>query len=278
MLSIIIPCHNEEGFLGPCLVALGRQHLPAGHGTQIIVAANACSDGTVAEADAQRPALENAGYQVDILDLPEPGKTKALNAADAQATQPARLYLDADIVMDPSLLAELRQVLDSDAPVYAGGAVRIPRPRKWISQAYAKVWTDLPFFRDGVPGIGLFATNGAGRSRWQDWPHIIGDDRFARLQFQSHERVRLKAGYEWPLPEGAVNLIRTRRRWCEGNDEVAELFPELMANDSERNRTAGGVANLLKTPFASFIYVSITVISRRLSVWFPRRSGWRRGR
>lgn len=278
MLSLIIPSHNEAGFIGPCLDAIARQDLPAGHNTQVIVAANACADGTVAEADSRRRALESAGFDLVVLDLPEPGKTKALNSAEAKATQGARAYLDADIVMDPGLLAELRQVLDQTAAIYAGGAVRIPRPKSWISRAYAKVWTDLPFFRDGVPGIGLFATNAAGRARWEEWPHIIADDRFARLQFSADERVRLRSGYDWPLAEGALNLIETRRRWCEGNDEVDEIFPELTANDSERNRTAGGVVNLLKTPLASLIYVTITMISRRLSVWYPRRSGWRRGR
>lgn len=279
MFTLIIPSYNEEGYIGGCLATIAAQQgLPAGHGIQVIVAANGCRDRTVAIAESWAPALAAAGFDPLVLDLPAPGKTAALNAAEARATWPARAFLDADVTLDPDLVAELARALDRPDPVYVSGSVRVPRPRSWVSRAYARAWTSLPFVAEGVPGIGLYAFNGAGRKRWGDFPPIIADDRFVRLQFAPHERLRLRAAYDWPLPEGLGNLVKVRRRWCEGNQELVGLFPDLLVNDSERNHSWNNALRLARRPLDAALFTVIYVLSHGIARLTGPSRQWKRGR
>lgn len=281
LLCVIIPSNNEESCIQTCLRAVLEQtSLPANHNIQVIVAANGCHDRTVALANEMIPAFAAAGFDLTVLDIDIGNKINALNVAEASANHEDRVFIDADVVIDPPVLAALLDTLDHPTPIYASGAVRVPRPQSLISRAYAKVWTDMPFFRDGVPGIGLYAMNGAGRARWDEFPSIIADDRFVRLQFSPEERHKIKAGYDWPLPEGFNNLVHVRHRWREGNIELAEKFPELMANDSEINTSSSNALRLLRTPFASVIFVLIYLASnaRARRTKDEDTAGWRRGR
>ncbi len=281
MLSVIIPSNNEESCIQTCLDAIVAQtDLPSDHHIQIIVAANGCNDQTVALAQAKGAALRAAGFEPIVLDIPVGNKMNALNEGEAVATYQTRVFLDADIVISPRMLRELADLLADDKPVYASGAVRVPRPKSIVSRAYAKVWTSLPFVRDGVPGIGLYAVNGAGRSRWAEFPKIYGDDRFVRLQFKPHERYKTTATYDWPLPEGFSNLVHVRHRWREGNVELAEAFPDLIDNDSEFNKSFGNMIRLLRTPFSSTIFVLVYLVSNARARQSKNGQGfvWRRGR
>ena len=281
MLTVIVPSHNEENHIQTCLNAIVTQaDLSADHGIQVIVAANGCQDQTVTLARSLEPALRAAGFDVLVLDIALGNKINALNEAEASATYQARVFLDADVVIGRRILRELVDVLAAEGPVYASGTVQVPRPKSAVSRAFAKVWTNLPFARDGVPGIGLYAVNAAGRARWGAFPSIIADDRFVRLQFAPHERQKTESTYEWPLPEGFNNLVKVRHRWKQGNLELIENHPELLANDSEINRTGRNMFSLLRTPFSTAIYVLIYLVSnqRAKRSLASEDSIWQRGR
>jgi len=264
VLTIIVPSNNEESCIQECLNALVAQRdLPADHAMQVIVAANGCQDRTVPIAQAMAPKLEAAGYDVLVLNIPVGHKVNALNEAETRAIHGNRAFVDADVVLGPRLLVELAQLLAQDGAVYASGTVDIPRPQNLASRAYAKVWTQLSFVREGVPGIGLYAVNAAGRARWGEFPDVIADDRFVRLQFAPHERRKTKATYEWPLPEGYENLVHVRHRWSKGNRELEDRFPDLLDNDSEINKSYSTVLRLFRTPFSSVVFVLVYLVSTR---------------
>lgn len=281
MLTVIIPSHNEESSIAECLDAIMAQSgIPDGHAIQIIVAANGCHDRTVALAKEKAAALQERGFDLIVLDIAQGNKMNALNQAERVAHYETRAYLDADVILSKQVLVELIDILSADEPRYASGTVCIPRPTSMISRAFAKVWTKLPFFREGVPGIGLYALSAKGRARWGEFPAIYADDRFVRLQFAPHERFKTEATYEWPLPEGFGNLVHVRHRWREGNLELAKQYPELLENDGQRNKTLSNVWGLFTTPFSSAIYVLIFMVSN----FRAKRSAnsevfvWRRGR
>jgi glycosyltransferase involved in cell wall biosynthesis len=281
LLTVVIPSHNEENRILPCLDAIVAQvDLPANQAMQVVVAANGCDDKTVALAQSKEPALKAAGFDLVVLDIPQGNKMNALRAAEAVATYENRVFLDADVVIGPRMLREMADILAQDRPVYASGTVRIPRPQSIISRAYAKVWTNLPFVRDGVPGIGLYAVNAEGRARWRAFPSIIADDRFVRLQFAPHERQKTKATHDWPFPEGFGNLLNVRHRWDEGNLEFVEKFPQLLVNDSEINKTFSNVLGLFRTPFSSAIFVLVHAVSNFRAKRSKKNetNRWRRGR
>lgn len=281
MLTVIIPSYNEENYISACLEALiAQEGLPPDHATQVIVAANGCRDNTVQIAESFAQRFSGQGFSFSVLDIAQPGKTNALNTADKHARFENRAYLDADVVLSPRFLAELIERLDTTAPLYIGGTVHIPRASSWVTRAYAKIWTNMPFVRDGVPGIGFYAFTRAGRQRWQEFPEIVGDDRFVRLQFSEAERIKLAAAYQWPLPEGFINMVNAKRRWSEGNREVAQKFPDLMANDSQRNTSTESKAVLFRYPVSGLVFVAITVASKGLALLqgTQRAAHWRRGR
>ena len=118
--------------------------------------------------------------------------------------------------------------------------------------------------------------NRAGRARWAEWPAIISDDMYARLNFAPDERIGVSASYEWPLVEGLTNLIKVRRRQNAGVTELETKFPALTKNDAKLKFTPLAVLQaVMRHPIGTLIYglVSVTVKLR------PDKNGeWKRGR
>jgi glycosyltransferase involved in cell wall biosynthesis len=268
-LSVLIPANDEAGYIDACLAALlaseadPRLDAGQGEGVEIIVAANACSDDTVALALAHAPAFAARGWRLEALDIVEGGKLNALNRAEAAAQGGALVYLDADVTVSPALLPRLLDALDRPEPAYATGRIKVARARTWITRAYARLWIRLPFVQNGAVGAGLFAMNQAGRARWGVWPRIISDDTFARLHFAPEERHEVDAVYIWPMVEGFRALVKVRRRQDAGVTEVCERFPELSANEAHGRIGKMGMLRLLRAaPVAFCVYVSVALVVR----------------
>ena len=175
LMNVIIAARNEEAYIGACLEALLGQSDAAGP-VETILAANACTDRTVEVASAYSSRFDARGWTLTITDVPEPGKVNALNAADRLATGQALVFLDADVRLDPDLLAQLRKVLCVDKPLYATGRLQVAPARSWVTRRYARFWVELPFVKGGTVGAGLFAVNRAGRERWS----AVSDNYFGR--------------------------------------------------------------------------------------------------
>lgn len=276
MISIIIPANNEEQMIGRCLKALAGSDTVA-EPVEVIVAANACQDRTVHVARDKQADLRAIGWALGVLDLPEGGKMHAMNRADEVATGDKRIYLDADVVVDRPLIAQIAQALDTPEPRYASGAVRIAQPKSLISRAYRQIYARVPFFTQDVPGCGVFAVNATGRKRWGDFPDIISDDTFVRLSFTPSERIKTQAGYDWPIVEGFTNLLKVRRRQNAGVDQVCELYPELLRNDTKPRMSIPMLLGLLlRYPIGFLVYAGVALCVKLTPDRAP--SDWSRGR
>ncbi len=272
-LSIIVPACNEAGYIDACLSALLASEGPPG--AQVVVAANGCTDDTAARARGHAPGFAARGWQLAVLDLPALGKPGALDAGDAAAIHATRVYLDADVIVSPPLLAQLAGVLAVPGARYASGTPRVTA-RSAVSRAFARFWVELPFVKEGVPGFGLFAVNAAGRARWGTFPRLISDDTFVRIQFTPAERVKVPAPYDWPLVEGFAPLVRVRRRQDQGVAELQALHPDLMANEGKDSPGKGWMLRrLLADPAAFATYAAVKLAVR---AGWGRQTGWVRGR
>lgn len=270
-LSVIIPASNEEGWLGACLTALFASG-PVG--AEAVVVANGCRDRTAEVARGFQAAAVAAGWGLTVLDLAQGGKPGALNAGDRAAGAAARAYLDADVTVSPGLIAALIAALEVPGPVYASGTARIPRAASALTRAYARFWQQLPFARSVAPGYGLFAVNGPGRARWGDFPAIISDDTFVRLQFLPQERVQVAETYDWPMIEGFAALTRVRRRQDAGVAEIDRLYPGLLSREGKAPLGLTRLAALaLRDPLGFVAYAAVS-----LAVRLRRGKGWARGR
>lgn len=277
MLSVIIPASNEAGYIGACLDALLRSD-PVPGGAEAVVVANGCRDATADVARGFAAQAAAAGWGLRVLDLPQGGKPGALNAGDAAAQGVLRAYLDADVVVSPPLMAALAGALAGPAPRYAGGSPEIPPPRSAVSRAYARFWLRLPFNRSPAPGYGLFAVNAAGRARWGEFPAIISDDTFVRLQFAPDERVQVAPGYLWPMIEGFGALTRVRRRQDAGVAEINRLWPGLLSREAKPRLGAAGLARMALADPAGFAVYGAVSLAVRLGRRRGRGAGWARGR
>jgi glycosyltransferase involved in cell wall biosynthesis len=274
-ISVIVPSNNEAGLIDRCLAALAESQLKGMGPVQVIVVANGCDDDTADRARVWAPRFDALGWDLQVLELAQGGKLAALNAGDAVARAPIRAYLDADVTLDPGLMAQIIRLLDSDKPLYASGRVRIVA-RGWVARAYARIWRQVPFMRHGVPGCGLFAVNTAGRARWDQFPDIISDDTFVRLSFAPQERLLAQAGYDWPIAEGMRALVRVRRRQDAGVDQIRETYPDLLVNeDSNHFPMRQKLDMALRAPVGFAIYSLVAIVSKRTR---HRAQGWSRSR
>lgn len=273
--SILIPAHDEAAYLAACLTALLASEDVAG-GVQVIVVANGCTDDTAAIARGFAEQAGLKGWHLQVLELAEGNKLGALNAGEAAAAGRVLIYLDADVIVSPPLIAQLAGVLDVDAPRYASGQPNVTVQGGGVTRPYTRFWLTTPFMTRGVPGFGVFAMNRAGRARWGGWPDIISDDTYARLNFTPDERLAVPATYDWPMVEGFARLVQVRRRQDIGVAEIESRYPELMANDDTQPGAAPLWRRALADPpgFAAFCAV-------RLAIHLPvlrSKNRWVRGR
>jgi len=274
-VSVLIPAHNEADWLPACLDALCATDPVAGP-VEVIVVANGCTDDTAELARRKAPAFEARGWALRVLELAQGSKLGALNAGEAAARGAVLVYLDADVLVSPPLLAQLAGALAEDAPRYASGMPQVTTSGDWVTRHYTRFWQTTGFMTHGVPGFGVFAMNRTGRARWGDWPDIISDDTFARLNFRPEERIAVPAPYAWPMIEGFAPLVRVRRRQDIGVAEVEQLFPDLMRNDDAHDQMRPFWRRALADPLGALVFVAV-----RLTIHAPifrSANRWVRGR
>jgi putative flippase GtrA len=140
VVDVVVPVHNEEVDLGPCLRRLHAhltEQLP--YPFRITVAENASTDGTVAVA--RRLAAELPGIEVRVLT--EPGRGRALRDAWLASDAAVLVYMDVDLSTDLNALLPLVAPLISGHSDLAIGtrlasSSRVVRgtKREFISRSY----------------------------------------------------------------------------------------------------------------------------------------------
>ena len=272
MASVVIAAHNEEAVIGTCIDALtaqlGLQPI------EVIVSANGCTDRT-AQVAAER--------NVRVLDRTESGKAAALNAGEAVAKSFPRIYLDADIVVPPSGLERILDVLDSSPQIAAAVPLRRidTTGRSLMVRAYFAINERLPAFRNGLFGRGMIVLTEAGRRRFSEFPALIADDLFLDSLFSSDEKcevrtVEVVVGAPYGTRDLLNRLVRVRRGNAQMRAAASNGDIETRVRSSDKWSWLRDV--VFREPrlvFAAVPYVSITVLASLLARR-PNRNGWGR--
>jgi GT2 family glycosyltransferase len=118
-VSILIPTHNRRELLVRTLDSLHELDVDSATAdVEVIVVANACTDGTEA-AVAERAASHPLGVRCAVE--PTPGLNPARNAAMREAAGDVLAFLDDDVWVDSAWLRELlRAYRETDADIVGG--------------------------------------------------------------------------------------------------------------------------------------------------------------
>jgi glycosyltransferase involved in cell wall biosynthesis len=228
MISIIVPAHNESSVIARTLGTWADN--PSLEEIDVVVVCNACSDNTANVARRFAPTAR-------VVETDIAGKTHALNLGDRIAQSFPRIYADADIVMTVDAIRALTRRLErGDVLVVA------PTPEinlagcSWSVRKYYEVRSRLPSSREGIGGSGVYALSEEGRRRFTQFPNVIADDLYVRLQFRPEERETLPYAKSIVFPPRTISrLIAVRTRAYAGIRELALRSLELSANKGGTN-------------------------------------------
>ncbi len=265
MTSVIIAAHDEGRTIQRCLEGLLEGALPGE--LEIVVAANGCSDDTVEQA-RRVPG-------VTVLDLPEPGKAAAINAAERVALTFPRAYLDADMTVPVEVGRALVAALDET--VQAAYPVRRinTRGRPLGVRAYYAVNNRLPAVSEGMYGRGLMVVSEAGRARFSTFPEMVADDLFLDSQFGPDEKRLVTAVHTTvEPPHSNAALLRRLTRVRRGNADLRRASASDAVGGAVRSasRWSWFTHVVLLRPWlapAGVVYVVFTLIAERRAALTP---------
>ncbi len=214
--SIVVPAHNEaariEGLLDDLSVLAARGEV------EVVVVCNACTDAT-AEVAAGREGIR-------VVEVPEPGKSGALNVGDREAGDLfPRFYCDADVRFEAGAVEALVRALDAEGVrAVAPHATHDVAGAGWVVRRFYDA-LGAPVMESWVSrhlvGRGVYGTNRAGRARFGEFPSLIADDLFFDAQFNDEERVVVdSARVVVPAPPTVRALVRREVRVAVGNRDL----------------------------------------------------------
>ncbi len=205
--SLILPAHDEARVIGRLLDRLSAGGLSPD--IEVIVVANGCSDDTVGVATRHGAPLD-----ARVVHVTRPSKAGALNEGDRLASAFPRVYLDADVEVDPESLEAVFRALGRGPALAARPTLRyLTEGGDPFVRAFYRARQRTPELVGQLWGAGCYAVSELGRSRWGEFPEGAADDLFVAEQFDPHEVAIVESG---PVlvrtPRTSRALLRTLRR------------------------------------------------------------------
>lgn len=134
LLSIIIPAFNEERLITQCLTSVSESlaaNKRPDFTSEVIVVDNNSTDNTASLA-------RQAGAQVVFEPINQIGRAR--NAGAATAIGDWFLFVDADSLLNPGMIADILKMINSDKYVGCGSVMQMPNS-PWYGTAILKIWT-----------------------------------------------------------------------------------------------------------------------------------------
>jgi glycosyltransferase involved in cell wall biosynthesis len=257
--SVVIAARNEEYVLGRCLDALVRLSQP--NELEIVVVCNGCTDRT---ADIAR----GYGEAVRVIETPIASKTAALNVGDAHVSAFPRFYVDADVVLPIESIRRIAARLVERRALAASPGMSLDLHRSTVPvRAYYRIWVRMPYVREGMIGVGVYALSEQGRRRFGEFPEIIADDGYVRMLFDVRDRLNVAdAPVHVFAPQAFSDLVRIKTRSRLGRYQLRQRFPELFARERSTKSYRRAIWGIVTRPWlwpAAVFYTAVLVETRR---------------
>jgi glycosyltransferase involved in cell wall biosynthesis len=263
MPSVIIPAYNEEAVIGRLLESLAMPGRPGD--LEIWVACNGCTDETARQARR---------FGVNVIETEVASKSEALRLGDRAAETFPRFYIDADVQISREAIGRVSEELESGRCLAAAPRMRVDLSRvPWTVRAYYDIWLRLPYHLEGMIGSGVYAMSREGRARFDEFPDIISDDGFARLQFAPGERMTVEdAEFTIMPPTSLAGVVHVKTRSQKGLLQLHRRYPELMRNDPRSY--SNPLVDVLRDPIrwpASLVYLYVILKTKFVAAWMNYR-------
>ena len=154
-LSVVIPAFNETAGLGSTLQSIQASaaalRASAGVDTEVLVVDNNSTDGTAAVAIAGGAT---------VVQEPVQGIARARNTGARHAMGDVLVFIDADVIVPPSVLQEIHSAM-SEPDCFGGGVDVDYRPHRLTIRAYLRLWRMLSRLFGMVQGATQFCRRSA---------------------------------------------------------------------------------------------------------------------
>lgn len=242
MLSVVIPTRMRPEMVLRTLASLAAQNLDAAD-FEVVVVADGCVSGT---AEAVRDAA--VPYELRVLEQEQAGIAGARNAGARMAAGDHLVFMDDDMILDPSFLRRVDEALTDGADVaitdvrmgeWIPHTVTTAETRRWEEEAAAQPPTheipfdDIHFWATGIRRDVLDAADGF-------------DESYTAGGAYGNEDIEL--GHRL-LQRGAVvhrvDAAQARTEACTDPDQLLERTTDVGRNDVRLARTHPELADAL---------------------------------
>ncbi|WP_396137056.1 glycosyltransferase [Blastococcus goldschmidtiae] len=225
MTTVIIPAHDEAATIREVLHRVLDDFTD--EPCNVLVVANGCTDGT---ADAAR----EVSADIEVVEMEAVGKSGALRRGDELARSFPRIYLDADVEVEPGALRGLATALRKDGIHAAGLTVRVDTTGcSWLVGRYFRYWERRRVLHDAYVGSGVYGLSEQGHAAIAPFPEIVADDHYVRTSFPRDNRRQLCKTVTVFPPRNYKSLIRRGVRIQKGNRQVSSTVADRAPRPTE---------------------------------------------
>lgn len=249
-LSIIIPAHNEEKYIGSCIQSILSAEYQ--NKKEIIVINDGSKDGT--------GMIASSFSGVKVLTTNHLGKSKAMNEAIKCAKNEVIVVVDGDTEIEKDALMHLVHPLKDPAVGAVGGVVKVRNKKKiftWfqnIEYLYSSFFNSLcdkinaNIFTPGP--ISAFRKNLIDELGGFNTSVFLEDvDMALRLVKKGYKiRIAEKAAVRTNVPNSISSWSLQRRRWMKGGIEMVKNHKDMLFNKKY------GASGFYPLPILSYWY------------------------
>ncbi|MFF2053453.1 glycosyltransferase family 2 protein [Leifsonia sp. NPDC058194] len=253
--AVIVPAHDEESVIARTLEKL--RPVAASGTVDVLVVCNGCSDAT-ADVARRYPG-------VTVIEIETASKVAAMNVGDRATARWPRLYLDADIQIEPEAVAAVLHELAREGGALAArpASVEDVHDATFPVRAYYRARARIPETGVRLWGAGGYAVSEAGHARFERFPDIVNDDSWIHNLFTDDEKAVLDTPpmlVRVPRTTKALLAVITRHRRGQ-----LDLGVSLGEQSSQRARAILHSAKGPRSAVDAFCYAALTQISRMRS-------------
>lgn len=204
LVSVIVPCYNEEHTVGLLLDALRKQSFPLTQ-LEVILADGLSTDGT--RTVIHTFLQDHPELMIQIVDNPKRIIPAAINVALEHAKGDVIIRLDAHSVPHENYIERCIQVLEQTDSANVGGLWQIrPGDPNWIGRGIARAAShplgagDARYRFGGKSGEVDTVPFGAFRRAWMERVGKFDETLLSNEDYEYNHRIRLMGGKIWYDP------------------------------------------------------------------------------